>query len=130
MTNYPDALRLVDPDAQCYSTIDEDYSALRRTDGGEIPPKEDLDEIWTNQKPVAVWEPREFLRRFKPQTLENIYSAANHSVQIRILIDTALSGPIHSNASDLIAGMALLVSAGILSQQESDNVLNPDWSPS
>lgn len=125
MTNYPDALRLIHTNAQCVSTDDELYSALRRTDGGEIPSKETLDEAWANRKPVAVWEPREFLRRFNQQTLIRIYEAANTNMAIRILIDTVLSGPVHSNSPDLVQGMNQLVAAGLISQEECDAVMTP-----
>lgn len=125
MTDYVDALRLVDPLAEAYSTSSEDYSALRRTDGGEIPSKETLDEAWANRTPVAVWEPREFLRRFNQQTLIRIYEAANTNMAIRILIDTALSGPVHSNSPDLVQGMSQLVDAGLISQEECDAVMTP-----
>lgn len=125
MIDYAAALLLIEPGAQVSFGDTYQYETAKRHDGKPMPSKETLDEAWANRKPVAVWEPREFLRRFNQQTLIRIYEAANTNMAIRILIDTALSGPVHSNSPDLVQGMSQLVTAGLMSQEECDAVMTP-----
>jgi hypothetical protein len=79
------------------------------------------------QAPIqpAIWSPRDFMKRFTSAELAAIHVAKRTDVQVDILLSNALADDVHSDADDLINGMAYLVSVGLLTQQRSQDIIDP-----
>lgn len=84
------------------------------------------DEILASElpPPVVKWTPAQFRDRFTAQELIAITRAAATNDAIALLQAKLFTAQeIVSNAASTVGGMALLVQAGILSQERSDAIL-------
>lgn len=95
--------------------------------GGELPDRAEWyteANIATFPPPIVHWTPAQFRDRFTAPELIAITRAAA-TVDAVALLQAKLftASEIVSNAASTIGGMALLVQAGILSQERSDAIL-------
>ncbi len=84
------------------------------------------DEILASElpPPVVKWTPDKFRDRFTAQELVAIKRASETNDNVALLeIKLFTASEIVSNAASTIGGMALLVQAGILSQDRADAIL-------
>lgn len=126
MTLYPDALRLIHPDAQCISTDDENYSALRRTDGEKIPDKDTLDAAWAAREIDHIWSVDAFFDRFTPQEIIGITAAAATDGEVAYLKEKLLSRrQVRRSSPELQAAMTALVAKGLLTEPRRIEILTP-----
>ena len=73
----------------------------------------------------AVWSPREFMKRFTPQELVAIHTAARTDAQVAILLSNALADDVHSDSEELLQGMDYLVSQTLLTADRKTAIINP-----
>lgn len=96
--------------------------------GGELPERDDWyteENIATFPPPVVHWTPAQFRDRFTSQELIAITRAATTNDAIALLqAKLFTASEIVSNAASTIGAMALLVQAGILSQERADAILD------
>jgi hypothetical protein len=95
--------------------------------GGELPDRAEWyteQHIATFPPPVVRWAPDRFRDRFTAQELVAIKRAGETNDNVALLeIKLFTAQEIVSNAASTIGGMALLVQAGILSQERADAIL-------
>jgi hypothetical protein len=96
--------------------------------GGELPDRAEWyteANIATFPPPVVRWPTDKFRDRFTAQELVAIKRAGESDDNIALLeIKLFTASEIVSNAASTVGGMALLVQAGILSQERADAILD------
>jgi len=119
---FPNAIWAINSDG----TISWDSTA----NGRELPEESEYyteENIATYVEPVVVknWTCREFLKRFTSDERFAIITASRTNCAVEDLRAMLLASPqIYNNDADLISGMAALVSAGLVSQERSDIILD------
>lgn len=73
----------------------------------------------------AVWSPREFMKRFTPQELVAIHTAARTDAQVAILLSNALADDVHSDSEELSQGLDYLVSQKLLTADRKTAIITP-----
>lgn len=96
--------------------------------GGELPDRDGWyaeENIATFPPPVVHWTPAQFRDRFTAQELVAIKRAGETNDNVALLeIKLFTASEIVSNAASTVGGMALLVQAGVISQQRADAMLD------
>lgn len=75
--------------------------------------------------PPAIWSPRDFMKRFTPQELVAIHTAARTDANVAILLSNALADDVHSDSEELSQGLDYLVSQTLLTADRKTAIITP-----